>query len=1697
LVIDAADNSKIAANTYKETCFVDSILKECLPEGVFYIITSRTERLDLFAFPENTVWFQVPCFNLEESSQHFRFAFSAASDDECSEFHELTSKTPRLQEYSLLSRSSSTSVNDALNYLRPDGMSMDSLFSGFIRTVKMQYESLVDVDVLFASLINLPRPIPAEMIYALFNLSPDMLTSISIECHHGFYVSGASIFFKDEDFEAYLRNTFESSLYAIKAIAEYMLQNRNVDAYCSRYVHLFLDKADRFDEMVDISLNEHVDEIVVGIPKAVQIQAQRIHSTLKRPEILANDNHLTACQLAYKLIDLNTSEEILHELLQNAPDEALKYCDELSLYELFNETESCFSGLSKAALVYSKLPLFKEKARAFIDSYYAAISVYYNKQEKDRNYSLTLQVVDIVSIAEAWLALGEVEKAVKWIRSWSPKKHQASIVYELMMKLIRYKRIDVCDSLLEVPWGIHCKLSVVSAYIASNKSPPQSYIRLLVRFFSRIKAIPTDVFADNQLIDFLEHILSSSGNEDFLSATINKVDLAHKFTHFPSLYSDVDQQQLSLALRYYMLKQSVQDLPLKALDFFMCREGDDVDSERIKERRKEVVEPIDYLFPVYKYRYACLKNGVNDFDKESDSLISNLWQTSWEYHSFEKRKLLEFALNSFADAVTKYTAASKNSVQRLLNRINKEFEVWPAYQLSLLKVVVRDNRAHQFVLDVLKNVGKALEAHPGSAKEMSESYLSCTRIGQQIDSQAGMKFFSKALECTKGLDYESYRKMHLFHALARSLSSTDYDQPLISYKVTRLAEDFCRKMGDTKNFPYDAAIEAATLLSRRAIWGTICRLDDRDNMDGFSLQETLSIVLRTLLKSNYISLEDAVSSLVMLLPNWSSSYNDIVDIVLTKLPDTTQAQQKALIEFLIHDSLHNLPLDEKESGCQRLTSYIETSGLSPAISASEIHRMNSFLKRINISEPTSNADLVFEEAAVTQVTTTGRVMTVDELDNKLKALKPPDRSGFLASWFDDIEPERYVCALDWVVCLVFGRYYLSGYESTMEAVVSIIDKLEVWPDVDNWRKNESANGNYLIAYAREFLQVYQNSDEKFAKYLRMFPMSVDNQLAVFLKYIADNDQWYDEEIVKALCRMTEAFNKKEKETFLIWCLDLEMSKVHAVSGDSKDFTPGCINDDDEEGLASFLWRTLGHQDKGMRWRAAHTLLRRYALTGDSSILQRMSMLYYEGINGDYIDSKNFFFIESARLWFLMTCLRLSKERYSLLLPLYSFFKEIACSKSVTHALQRRAARGICMSLAPHCAPEDMHIISDCEKSTDVTQISVPRHFRDPGNDEWEFEFDTIDTLPYWYGSLAELFGCTQSAVAKECDHYISAFEIDNQMCNDWRDRFIPYSDYSTTSNGHGTIPRIELLGKYAEWHSMFYVADKFRICKEVVNTEFNTYEEFLDSFISQPQGYWASEFRKHIPYIPFLWDFERRVTSDPEPSHRIPDDLISSLVNNGGRLSLSLNCYKHFEQVIQHIHIESALVRTKQIDEMIKGLMKPGSFLSQYIVYEDESYFMRSSSIAAMQTTKESIKIPEGALNLLDSLTKHYPARNLMGLSDNISRLLGLSTHDQVQIARSSDISNEHPGIFEIYHWSEPENESGYKRRDTNGYLVSLKEDAVIKLLRQFNYALLFETTISIEDERYKFYGKPSKPANQRCIHVLKADGSWQFMLCE
>ena len=318
-------------------------------------------------------------------------------------------------------------------------------------------------------------------------------------------------------------------------------------------------------------------------------------------------------------------------------------------------------------------------------------------------------------------------------------------------------------------------------------------------------------------------------------------------------------------------------------------------------------------------------------------------------------------------------------------------------------------------------------------------------------------------------------------------------------------------------------------------------------------------------------------------------------------------------------------------------------------------------------------------------------------------------------------------------------------------------------------------------------------------------------------------------------------------------------------------------------VSCFIWRLLGHKDKGIRCRAAHVLLRS-SLLGNVKMVEQISNLYHSELPQAYMDENNYFFVESARLWYLATCLHIGKTNALLILPLYSFFKSIAYAEGVGHALQRRIAMDICLQLAPYCDLHEIDKLSVCDLcmigDRPEKRISYYQHERKTSTQNWKFHFDTMDTLRYWYDDLAKMFACTEEEIAAECDYFVAQFGITNKKARDWSKKYLIQEDYHKTYNTQGFIPTIETMGKYAEWHSMFYVADKYRQTKTQIIDEYFSYERWLNGYLPGKDGFWCFEFRNHVPMIPFLWDFIKTVKNKPEGQYFIPSDLVSSIIDH-------------------------------------------------------------------------------------------------------------------------------------------------------------------------------------------------------------------------
>lgn len=1683
IIIDAADNSMIAADFFKEKCFLNGLLRMQLPEGVCLIVTTRTERANLLPSEREMCIINLPEFEFCESTAHLRSVFEEANHHQCEDFHQLTGGNPRLQSYLL---SGNKSIDDVLAQGKLSGTTVDELFKKFMRSIELNYESLLNSEVLFCAINILPRPIPTSILCELGNTSVEMLQSVSVECHGGFYISGSNVLLRDEDFEDFIKRSYSSSHTATDSIAEYMYFHRNRDSYCARYVHLFLNQTNQFDRLVEIALNECISDTIIGVAQTNAIMKQRIQLALKRPEMRDPINNLLACKLVYRLIDYNANEEMLCDFLTNCPDEALLYCDEISIRNIFRTESNDFESLAKAALVFSHFPAFHEDARRYIESYMAEIKHYFNMPKERRSVHSRPDTSNIIRIAEAMLRLGAEEKAIHWLCSWKPKIVETEHVFELFSKLLSHGSMEYCDFMLSQKWTSTNQLAIVCACISFGKEPPKNYVNYLLRLFRRLNAIPDKRFDICQLLLFVEYVLSIKGKKA-AAELIEKVSVNKFFSKVPSLYIGNEKQEFLCFLRYCALNIFCKDEVIDPDSYWI--DGETNSSERSKENRQTFRQMVDFLLPLYLLRLSCMESDVDSFATCKET-VQKLERQAWSYSSYDKHQLFETGMLVFAEALSSTKVFKVNDITLLIESALNIQQTSPQFKLKVLDILSRNTLAANASLFVLGEIDSCYKNYPASAREMTEVFLSCAKMGRRIHAELGTKYFKKALDNTRGQDYESYRKMYLYQTLSEIICNAGEDCPELAYNVIRLSEDFCRKQGDTNNFPYEKAVGAAALLSSKSIWGTLCRLDDRNNYDGFGLMDTIPIVLKTLLGAGRLSVKAATALTGLLLPDHSYQYNELAKMILSEIAAYPPSEQKPVLEILIHDVLYNIPMNEKEYRSLYILQYLETNVIDMDLNTEKLRAMSSFLQRISKNKPYNRQEVSKAVSSINtkQFLAEHDIVSKQDLQDYLEALKEPDRNSLIKDWLESRQPNQYVSSLNMILDAV-GENPSYSSRHALETIAAFVDSVSGWPEVDCWRKDPTTQQHYLHLFAKDFLHLYRGYEDICNVVLHIFPADYQVQSNAFSDYVANHPNLYDEQLVKTICRMSMALSLKDAIILLQWATENEMRHIHPTSGDTKPFSAMKKSKENAFGsMRSFIWRLLGHKDKGIRWKAAHVLLRSATL-GNFEMIRDISELYDQSLSEWYMDEGNYFFVDSAKIWYLISCSRISKMNPESLLPLYLLFKDVALNGKVTHALQRRLAKDICLMLAPLCDPDVIEQLALCDKC--IHESRKPKHQweHSDGRKNLKFHFNTMDTLPYWYNHVANMFSCTQTQVASDCDYYIAQFGITNEDCDIWRDKYLSQDDYPKTYNDHGAIPTVETLAKYAEWHSMFYVADKYRQTIQIDLDACEDYEAWISDYIPGVDGFWLFEFRNHVPLIPFLWDFELTTTSDPEQSHIIVEGLERSLIENELGISLEMGYWAHMYNFSRRINVQSALIKKDHVKQLLEELKRPDATFYDFFFTADEYRYRTQPEFFIYPTYDELFSRADCPIDKKDLLLKDY-LNCFIGASNVIRDYLGISRKELILHSRIYDTSD-----FPIstYHWSEPEAESGYEKHSTNGQMVIINRECLLNLLKVTNQVLVYHISVNFKDDDFNVHGTPRKPAKIKKLLLLTLNENDSF----
>jgi hypothetical protein len=287
----------------------------------------------------------------------------------------------------------------------------------------------------------------------------------------------------------------------------------------------------------------------------------------------------------------------------------------------------------------------------------------------------------------------------------------------------------------------------------------------------------------------------------------------------------------------------------------------------------------------------------------------------------------------------------------------------------------------------------------------------------------------------------------------------------------------------------------------------------------------------------------------------------------------------------------------------------------------------------------------------------------------------------------------------------------------------------------------------------------------------------------------------------------------------------------------------------------------------IRWRAAHCV-RRLVRYGDNTLLKSLSDLWERTIERSFRAPGTPFYWQAARLWLVTTVSRVAFEKSSAVAPIAGFLLNTLRDNSYPHPAVKSFAKDTLQTLVERDSirlTEEEQIV--LEK---VNRPSMHRLQRDRGRGadthrgetSRRWEFDWMDTMPYWIQPTSNVFANVSSQqLADEAERWIvDRWKIEPKYCkwnNDPRQSRYSERDYDLRSHRHGSAPVVEDYHTYLSWYAIQCAVGSLSETEPLSKTEYDDgvdeFEERLERQKLSEPPFWLADLLSVRPSEPEFW----------------------------------------------------------------------------------------------------------------------------------------------------------------------------------------------------------------------------------------------------
>lgn len=1547
IIIDAADNSVVAAKIHNELSFTQLLVNSNIPEGCNIIFTTRTFRKGTLNMPNDSSNIPLKSFSQNETEIFVKNHFPYVKIEQVEEFHKYTDGVPRAQFYALDLKLNG--INELINYLKPNGKKVEDFI---LDKIKEAENRLGDSDKHLISnflklLITLPRPVPLEYLAEIMQVEKDVLHDLKSELWTGLICNDNQFEFRDEDFENFIRKEYILDDNELSKIADVFLIKSELDFYAAKSLGFILYNANRYDDLKkNVLERKNLDSILDPVRKK-EIYIDRVKQAIKLSK--SENDFVTLFKLIFIAAEEAKTDKALSDLLINHPELILQYGDEYSLQKFkLNSEETTWGGSFhlKLAAAYSRSN--KEVAIRHLNTAKEWLNWKHSNKEElenDFNNDYNISSIDISCETEAVLRLYGVESSVKSLFRWTPESIRLFSGNHLIKSLFQFSSDEEISDWLKSAEKLRLDIQIfLVTKLFQYKREIHYDLKKLVLKTLRCKRIKFDIRFHSVLVDFCEILLFKDKYRDEVSEILASInyDVPMHIPYFRNQFDDgKDEISMDLALRSKILKASISNETI-SLNHIYPNKFNDIDKIEDYEKRRHLESDKQEFDNFYSFNLLIYQLRSKMFLNETkiDDLISefqDIYQkinSSYDFdykagHRSQDQKLF------FVSKLSKLIGLLNK--KSLIINVLTSFKKMPytGIRFTILNTIQYLREFDDISLKILNEIDKKLDEINVTSQELIDDYIKCTFISSKIDKEVGKYFFEKSIESVKEIEYdEAFSKIRCLYSLTRL--GINKANPELAYKYARFVEycDVSLDGYEKKHFPYENALMGIANIDLPSMFSIICRWHHRNVVDigiyAFS-------VLNKSFKNKFLSHKEVTSLLPLYeLNHYSATLIDFYESILYKFDENQDIKGKT--DF-VAALLRRYKSVQDKSILKKIYEKVKSGAFIKQVVLDDLSDYINFLNQIEETEKDAitnhypkqdynhNIDIdsldlnstLELEAVIEQITLR------DENYGRWKV----DR--FLSDIMSKINVSEYTTHLDAIVRIDSN---VLSYYSLNDALKQRLKDWSYHPSVNRWKEE---NFKYVLSsWFHHFNEHRRFSVWSVNELVGLFSLEENLLADTILEIIPEKiDELSDESLYDIFELIKLKLSKDENEQLLVWALERWSIKVKEDVSDgvwNKSLIPPQNKD---EVLANLLRFLLGHPNKLYRWRAIHSLKN----LSDSNIDVLKHLLEKQNIDNCYpFQNRNYrFYWISAKLYLWIAIDKISIDDPSLILPFKSILMVELQNTDLPHVLIKYFVKKTCLNLIeanPNSFEDyEKEIINDClesnfEKVEEERLSRKQRKYNSNKDGKWRFDFDTMDTLPYWYSSLGEIFNLTKLDVADLADKYIvekwgytgDAHEDDylsNQLYND---------DWRLTRKGSGSNPQIETLETYFEYHSMFCAANDLLINEPQVleDAYWRSWDKWLKSNANTWNKFWVSDLVDSIPLQEKYWKIEYS-KFDKDWRDNIEEDKFDKEVgiNNfyNDRFIVPHGYIKRYMgDNTEMIYIRSALVSPKSSEALLRAL---------------------------------------------------------------------------------------------------------------------------------------------------------------------------------